>query len=164
MLHPLMPFITEELWQAMGQRPYNLIVAKWPSPEAVVDADVRSDLVWLIDLISEIRRVRTEVNVPAGAKTELWLEAPKALRKLNLTVVTAVPETTVRRLQRYGPSIARLSRCTVVQVLNTGQAFDLETLREIDRTSHTIDVNGAASLVVHGDSFLLPLKDVIDVD
>ena len=34
MLHPLMPFITEELWNAMGERPYELIVAKWPEPEA----------------------------------------------------------------------------------------------------------------------------------
>ena len=34
MLHPFMPFVTEELWHAMGERPYDLIVAKWPEPEA----------------------------------------------------------------------------------------------------------------------------------
>jgi isoleucyl-tRNA synthetase len=37
MLHPLMPFITEELWSAMGERPYELIVAKWPMPQAQLD-------------------------------------------------------------------------------------------------------------------------------
>jgi len=37
MLHPLMPFITEELWAAMGDRPYELIVAKWPEPKAQID-------------------------------------------------------------------------------------------------------------------------------
>src|SRR4051794_25567442 len=90
MLHPLMPFITEELWSAMGERPYELIVAKWPEPEAQVDAEAKADLSWLIEIVSEIRRVRNEVNVPPVAKTELWLEAPNALQKLNLTVVTVV--------------------------------------------------------------------------
>ena len=37
MLHPFMPFVTEELWHAMGERPYELIVAKWPAPEAQRD-------------------------------------------------------------------------------------------------------------------------------
>ena len=42
MLHPLMPFITEELWNAMGERPYELIVAKWPEPEAQVDPHAKA--------------------------------------------------------------------------------------------------------------------------
>jgi len=162
MLHPLMPFITEELWNAMGERPYELILAKWPEPKAEVDHYIAADLIWLTELIGEIRRVRNEVNVPPAARTELWLEAPKGTE--HLKIVTVVPETTVRRLQKFGKSIARLARCTIVQVLNTGQAFDLETRLEIDRTTHSVDVNGAASLVVQGDSFLIPLKDVIDFD
>ena len=48
MLHPLMPFITEELWNAMGERPYELIVAKWPEPEAQVDPHAKAELDWLI--------------------------------------------------------------------------------------------------------------------
>ena len=44
MLHPLMPFITEELWNAMGERPYELIVAKWPVPEADVDRDAKEEV------------------------------------------------------------------------------------------------------------------------
>jgi valyl-tRNA synthetase len=164
MLHPFMPFITEELWHAQGKRPYDLIVAKWPEPEASVDLEAKSDLIWLTDLVSEIRRVRTEMNVPPGAKTELWLEAPQAIQKLNLTVATVVPETTIRRLQKLGPAIARMARCTIVQVLNTGQAFELNSGKTIDRTAHVADVNGAASLVIQGDSYLLPLKDVIDLD
>src|SRR5574338_786251 len=163
MLHPLMPFITEELWSAMGKRPYELIVAKWPQPGATADLEAKADLVWLIDLVSEIRRVRSEMNVPPAAKTELWLEAPQAIKNLSLTVATVVPETTIRRLQKFGPAVARMARCTIVQVLNTGQAFELDSGVSIDRTKHLVDVNGAASLVVQGDSYLLPLKDVIDV-
>ncbi len=48
MLHPLMPFITEELWNAMGERPYELIVAKWPEPEAQVDPHAKAEIEWLI--------------------------------------------------------------------------------------------------------------------
>src|ERR1044072_4131069 len=46
MLHPLMPFITEELWNR-NERPYELIVAKWPEPEAQVDRGAKAELDWL---------------------------------------------------------------------------------------------------------------------
>ena len=67
MLHPLMPFITEELWVAMGERPYELIVAKWPEPEADADAQAKSDVDWLIAIVSEARTMRAELNVPWSA-------------------------------------------------------------------------------------------------
>src|SRR4029079_18316648 len=51
-LHPLMPFITEELWHAMGERPYDLIVAKWPAPDAQVDPYAKAELDWLVRLVS----------------------------------------------------------------------------------------------------------------
>jgi valyl-tRNA synthetase len=161
MLHPFMPFITEELWSA-SERPYPLIVAKWPMADArALDPEAASEINWLIDLISAIRRVRNDVNVPPSARTELWLEAPQAVQRLK--VATVVPKTTIERLQKFRTSIYRLGRCSIVQVLNTGQAFNLEDGTSIDRTSHHADVNGAASLVVEGDGYLLPLKDVIDI-
>jgi valyl-tRNA synthetase len=62
MLHPLMPFITEELWSKMGERPYDLIVAKWPKPEASVDSTAKAELDWLIGLISEIRATKAALG------------------------------------------------------------------------------------------------------
>ena len=69
MLHPLMPFITEELWNAMGERPYDLIVAKWPEPEAKVDPQAKAEIEWLIALavIAEARTMRAELNIPWSA-------------------------------------------------------------------------------------------------
>ncbi|WP_309610797.1 valine--tRNA ligase [Sphingomonas sp.] len=64
MLHPLMPFITEELWHAMGERPYDLIVAKWPEPDARADLSASQSLKEVINLISEVRSVRSEFNLP----------------------------------------------------------------------------------------------------
>jgi valyl-tRNA synthetase len=74
MLHPLMPFITEELWHAMGERPYDLIVAKWPEPKAKVDSDAKAEMEWLIQLVSEIRSARTELNVPPGQRLIGYIE------------------------------------------------------------------------------------------
>jgi valyl-tRNA synthetase len=73
MLHPLMPFITEELWNAMGERPYELIVAKWPEPQAQIDPHAKVELNGLTKLIAEIRSARTELNVPPGARLESYL-------------------------------------------------------------------------------------------
>ncbi|HEV2594930.1 MAG TPA: class I tRNA ligase family protein, partial [Sphingomicrobium sp.] len=67
MLHPLMPFITEELWNAIGERPYDLIVANWPQPQTKVDPEAKRQIEWLIDFVSETRTMRVELNVPWSA-------------------------------------------------------------------------------------------------
>jgi valyl-tRNA synthetase len=60
-----MPFITEELWNAMdGRGDYPLITAKWPEPQAQVDPHAKAELAWLIELVTSIRSGRTELNVP----------------------------------------------------------------------------------------------------
>jgi valyl-tRNA synthetase len=64
MLHPLMPFITEELWGAMGERPYELILAKWPAPQTTVDQDATREIGALIGIVSEVRAMRAELNIP----------------------------------------------------------------------------------------------------
>ncbi|MEO6113593.1 MAG: valine--tRNA ligase [Sphingomicrobium sp.] len=64
MLHPFMPFITEELWHSMGTRPYELIVAKWPAPEAKRDAAAARDIGDLIDIIDQVRALRAELTIP----------------------------------------------------------------------------------------------------
>jgi valyl-tRNA synthetase len=102
MLHPLMPFITEELWHAMGERPYDLIVAKWPDPEAQVDPYAKAELDWLVRLVSEVRSARTELNVPPGAK-------------LNLFVADAAEETAARLDRNFG-TINRLARLESIQL------------------------------------------------
>jgi valyl-tRNA synthetase len=71
MLHPLMPFITEELWHAMGERDhYPLITAQWPKPQAQADRQAKAEIEWLIDFVSEARAMRAELNVPWSATLE----------------------------------------------------------------------------------------------
>ncbi|WP_411342285.1 valine--tRNA ligase [Sphingopyxis sp. J-6] len=69
MLHPFMPFITEELWTGLGDRAdYPLITAKWPEPKAERDTKASADIDWLIRLVSELRTAKAELDLPPGAR------------------------------------------------------------------------------------------------
>jgi valyl-tRNA synthetase len=71
MLHPFMPFITEELWEKMGARGGHLLIhAQWPKPEAVVDADAKAEIEWVVTLVSEVRSLRTELGIGFGTLLE----------------------------------------------------------------------------------------------
>ncbi|MDF2604389.1 valine--tRNA ligase [Sphingomonas sp.] len=96
-LHPFMPFITEELWHALAPRDHDLIVAHWPMADArAIDPAAAQEIDWLIRLVSEVRSSRTELNVPPGAR-------------LPYAVADANGETGAR-LQRNAATIARLAR------------------------------------------------------
>ncbi len=97
LLHPFMPFITEELWHAMGAREYDLIVARWPMADArALDPDAAAEIEWLIRLVSEVRAARTELNVPPGARLPVHVREASA--------------TTDARLASQAAVIARLAR------------------------------------------------------
>ncbi|MEO1308354.1 MAG: class I tRNA ligase family protein, partial [Pseudomonadota bacterium] len=73
LLHPIMPFITEELWNGSAQRQKMLIHAEWPRYQAVdlVDETAEAEMRWVIALIEAVRSVRGEMNVPAALKVDL---------------------------------------------------------------------------------------------
>jgi valyl-tRNA synthetase len=97
MLHPVMPFITEELWHALGSRPYDLILARWVEADAhSIDVAAGAEVDWLIRLVTDIRAARNELNVPPGAR-------------LPLHVRDAGPETAARS-ERNAAAIQRLAR------------------------------------------------------
>ena len=96
MLHPFMPFITEELWHAQGARDYDLIVAQWPAPQAEVDAQAATEINWLIRMVSEIRAARTELGVPPGAKLT--------------AIVNDANDETRGRVERLNAALSRLAR------------------------------------------------------
>jgi valyl-tRNA synthetase len=101
MLHPFMPFVTEELWHAMGERPYDLIVAAWPMADArAIDPEAQREIDWLIRLVSELRAARTELNVPPGARMPLHVRDASA--------------ETIERLGREAASLARLARVDTI--------------------------------------------------
>ncbi|MEQ1499268.1 MAG: class I tRNA ligase family protein, partial [Novosphingobium sp.] len=77
MLHPFMPFVTEELWSKLGDRAhYPLITAKWPEPGAVVDAEAKAEVEWLIALVGNLRTAKNELGIAPGAKLDAFLLDP----------------------------------------------------------------------------------------
>jgi valyl-tRNA synthetase len=134
MLHPLMPFITEELWHA-NERPYELIVAKWPEPQAQVDPYAKAELDWLVRLVSEIRSARTELNVPPSAK-------------LNLFAGDA-SDATAGRLERNHAMLSRLARLESIQlsVFPGGGASQIV----VDEATYALPLEGVIDLASERD-------------
>ena len=133
LLHPLMPFITEELWEKLGFDGEGLLIStQVPElPESLIDPEAAAEMDWVIRLISEVRTVRAEMNVPPAAKIDLKLKDAAA--------------TTAERLERQKEVIQRLARLSSVETLE-GEAPE-----------------GAVQFVVEEAVGLLPLAEVIDL-
>ncbi|MFD1623098.1 valine--tRNA ligase [Azospirillum griseum] len=86
-LHPMMPYITEELWEQLSPaRANRLIAAEWPVYGAeLVDAAARDEMNWVVRLITSVRSMRSEMNVPPAAQIELKLKdaGPGSLARLD---------------------------------------------------------------------------------
>ncbi len=99
LLHPFMPFLTEELWAGTAERDGLLCHAAWPKA-TVSDPEAADEINWLIEIISGIRSLRAEMNVPAGARAPL--------------VVVGCGDATRERVERHQPAIARLARIDTI--------------------------------------------------
>lgn len=102
MLHPFMPFITEELWHAQGDRPYELILAKWPDPRAEVSKEATDAIDWVIELTTNVRSAKNELGIAPGAKLAAFIANPS--------------DVASRTIERSSAAIERLARLTPVTV------------------------------------------------
>jgi valyl-tRNA synthetase len=107
MLHPFMPFVTEELWSKMGTRPYELIVAKWPQPQASVDAQAKTEVEWLIALVGNLRGAKAELGISPGARLTAYLGEPsEATRDLIARNGTVLDRLARLDAIRFEPALA----------------------------------------------------------
>ncbi|HTG78081.1 MAG TPA: valine--tRNA ligase [Sphingomicrobium sp.] len=102
MLHPFMPFVTEELWHSMGTRPYDLIVAKWPEPAARRDPDAARDIGGLVEVIDQVRAMRAELNIPWSATLTAHVIGGDAAMMGRL----AINSPTLARMAKVGTPVA----------------------------------------------------------
>jgi valyl-tRNA synthetase len=100
LLHPFMPFVTEELWQKVAPRSHWLIESEWPWYKGLGDAAADAEIGWVIRLVSEVRSVRAEMNVPAAAK-------------IAAVIVGANSETRMRAAN-WDAEIMRLARLSSI--------------------------------------------------
>lgn len=109
-LHPFMPYITEELWQQIVGDETLLISTVWPElPDSVVNADAGDEIDWVIRFISTIRTIRAELNVPAAAQIPVQIKDANA----HSRALFATHQPVITRL-------ARLSGVTFVETLPKG--------------------------------------------
>lgn len=100
MLHPFMPFITEELWSKQGERAnHPLITASWVDPQAEVDPAAKAEIDWLIALTGAVRTAKNELGIAPGAKLEAFCPAPGELAKSVVETNAAA----IERLARLTP-------------------------------------------------------------
>ncbi|MEN3930727.1 valine--tRNA ligase [Microvirga sp. W0021] len=134
LLHPFMPFITEELWAIKGEegpaRESVLALAKWPQLNALKDAAAEAEIGWVVDLVSEIRSARAETNVPAGAQ-------------IPLVLVNASDEVRVNA-EKWGDMIRRLARLSDIGFAEAAPKSSVQ-------------------LLVRGQIAALPLEGVVDI-
>ncbi|MGV3651692.1 MAG: class I tRNA ligase family protein, partial [Devosia sp.] len=135
LLHPFMPFVTEELWAETGktgpEREKLLIISEWPTLAGLEDEAADAEMGWLLALVSGIRSVRTEMNVPAGAKAKL--------------VVVGATDDTRSRITTHLPALSRLARLETV-----------DYAKEVPPSS--------AQMVIGEATYALPLAGMIDLD
>ena len=133
LLHPVMPFVTEELWAKLAAggegRQSLLILAAWPKHLGLENAAADVEIGWLIRLISEVRSVRSEMNVPTGARVPL--------------VISGAKDETTARAKRHEETILRLAR---IETISFGKA-----------------PAGAVQIVLDEATLALQLAGIIDV-
>jgi len=133
LLHPFMPFVTEELWAKLANeaegRASLLMLAPWPETRGLEIAQADAEIGWLIKLISEVRSVRSEMNVPAAAKVPL--------------IIAGAADTTRARIAVHAGTIKRLAR--------------------LDSLDFGRPQAGAVQIVLEEATLALPLAGIIDI-
>ena len=120
LLHPFMPYVTEELWQEI--KPVDtgtkfLMLENWPQiPENLMNKDADAEINWVIKAITGIRSVRSEMNVPAGAKIPL--------------IVSGSNELTQQRIVRHNDVLKRLARLDTITVQNDFPEGSIQSIVE----------------------------------
>ncbi|WID97414.1 valine--tRNA ligase [Bosea vestrisii] len=141
LLHPFMPFLTEELWaQKANAGAARMVPAgeaglvcltRWPELSALVDEAAEAEIGFVVDLISDIRSIRSETNVPGGT------QVPLVLVKASAATKAAV--------EAWAPMIERLARLSAIEF--AGEA-----------------PGQSAQIIVRGEVAALPLAGIIDLD
>jgi valyl-tRNA synthetase len=134
LLHPFMPFITEELWKVTAEggvaREDLLTLSPWPLLTGLHDEAAEAEIGWVIDLVNAIRSVRAEMNIAPALQIPL--------------VLATTVEATRARATRWADMIKRLARISDISFADAPP-------------------QGAVQLLVRGDIAALPLKGVVDV-
>ena len=147
LMHPVMPFITEEIWDKTGHRAEHgpLIAQPWPVPPAL-DPAADAEMGWLVKLISDIRSARAELNVPAGAKLKM--------------LVVGGDASTAKRLETHRPAIERLARIEGIEPAATAPKGALQIV--VGEATYALPVTDVIDLKAEGARLQKEIKKLAD--
>ena len=108
LMHPLTPFITEEIWQnvtpRLGLQGDTIMLAQWPAPDSdAVNVDAEAEMEWLKTIIVAIRTIRNEANIPPGDSLDI--------------VLGNTVDTDLERIQRHKPSLEKLAKVSSIRAI-----------------------------------------------
>jgi valyl-tRNA synthetase len=133
LLHPFMPFLTEELWGVTAEqgpkREHMLALAAWPQHDGLDNTAAEAEIGWVIDLITSIRSIRSEMNIPPATQLPL--------------VLAGASNDARTRAGRWAEFVQRLARVSDISFVDAAP-------------------QGAAQLIVRGEVAALPLQGIID--
>ncbi|MFC5418683.1 valine--tRNA ligase [Bosea eneae] len=141
LLHPFMPFLTEELWaqkanagapRAVPAGEAGLVcLTRWPELSTLIDETAEAEIGFVVDLISDIRSIRSETNVPGGTQVPL--------------VLVRASDATRAAVEAWAPMIERLARLSAIEFADQAPGQ-------------------SAQIIVRGEVAALPLAGIIDLD
>lgn len=136
MLHPFMPFITEELWSHISERKpgESIMIEPWPEDhKEKINRDAEKQIALIQDIITAVRSIRGEMNVPPGKETELHLKTDDGKKQMTI--------------EKYSTYLERIGKISALVV-----------------GSDTKRPPYSASAVVGSTEIFVPLQDIIDID
>ena len=112
LMHPLTPFITEEIWQnvtpRLGLKGDTIMLAQWPAPDSdAVNVDAEAEMEWLKTIIVAIRTIRNEANIPPGDSLDI--------------VLGNTVDTDLERIQRHKPSLEKLAKVSTIRAIQSDE-------------------------------------------
>ncbi len=135
LLHPIMPFITEEIWGRLPHKGKSIVVAPWPEPNGEWEDEQAADVMkTIMTVIEAIRSIRGEMNVPPSSEIEILIQAPDPAIRALLD----------EHLQEYLPAFTRFSRISIAE--------------------HQDRPDAAAAAVIGDTVIYIPLAEIIDIE
>ncbi|MFL0357418.1 valine--tRNA ligase [Erythrobacter sp. GH1-10] len=144
MLHPFMPFITEELWHAQGERSYDIITAKWPNPRAKVDSNAKAEVDLLIELTTKVRSARNELGVPPNVVVTANVADP-SVAIVDLATSNSAAIGRLARISEFKFEPAPTGAVMQVNVASDVLTIPLEGIIDIDAEKARLEKALAAS-------------------
>jgi valyl-tRNA synthetase len=143
--HPLIPFVTEELWMSLGSTKKNMLInEKWPNFSQLIIDGADKEMDWVIELVSKIRSIRSEINI--SPKNELKIEVNFPNRKSDFFIYLQKNESLVKRL-------GKIKEINIVTNEN----------HESGSTRNQKQVSKSIIFLVKGVTFIVKLDGIIDL-